>query len=182
MKVSEPQAPTILSTFTPIRIATTRMKILKNILLSAVDKTVSEITSDISKTESQISSVDGKISTFAGKYGENVISASARALELFNEFEGKINEAESLEEITSIIEEYKYSYDKTDKIGEIFGLFGIKDDEKETYKTHSGKEAEAISKEMVETKIKKIATLQYTCILNSYTRSEDVSPAECARF
>ena len=98
----------------------------KNILLSAVDKTVSEINSDISKTEDQISSVDGKISTFTGKYGDNATSTSVQALELFDEFESEVNNAGSLGKITSIVDEYCYSYDKTNKTGEICGLFGGK--------------------------------------------------------
>ena len=47
---------------------------IKNISLSAMDKTESDITSDISKTESQISSMDSKISSFTGKYGDNATS------------------------------------------------------------------------------------------------------------
>ena len=98
----------------------------KNILLSAVDKTESDITSDISKTEDQISSIDGKISTFTGKYGENATSTTIQALELFGEFESEVNNAGSLGKITSIVDEYCYSYDKTNKTGEICGLFGGK--------------------------------------------------------
>jgi len=98
----------------------------KNILLSAVDKTESDITSDISKTEDQISSVDGKISTFTGKYGDNATSTSAQSLELFDEFESEVNNAGSLGKITSIVDEYCYSYNKDNKTGKICGLFGEK--------------------------------------------------------
>ncbi|KKT20814.1 MAG: hypothetical protein UW04_C0020G0005 [Parcubacteria group bacterium GW2011_GWB1_43_8] len=98
----------------------------KNVLLSAVDKTESDTTSDISKTEDQISSIDGKISTFNDKYGENATSTSAQALELFDEFEDEVNNAGSLGKITSIINEYCYSYNKDNKTGKICGLFGEK--------------------------------------------------------
>src|SRR3989344_4980408 len=98
----------------------------KNILLSAVDKTESDISSDISKTEDQISGVDGKISTFTGKYGDNATSTSAQALEWFDEFESEVNNAGSLGKITSLVNEYCYSYNKTNKTGEICGLFGEK--------------------------------------------------------
>ncbi len=101
---------------------------IKNISLSAVGKTESDITSDISKTEDQISSIDGKISGFVGKYGENSTSTSAQVLELFDEFEGKVNEAGSLGKITKITDEYCYSYDKDNKTGKICGLFGEKSD------------------------------------------------------
>ena len=98
----------------------------KNISLSTMDKTESDIISDISKTEDQISSVDGKISTFTGKYGDNATSTSAQALELFDEFESEVNNAGSLGKITSIVSEYCYSYDKDNKTGKICGLFGEK--------------------------------------------------------
>ena len=84
----------------------------KNVSLSAVDKTESEISSDISKTESKISDIDGKISSFVDKYGDNATSTSAQALELFDEFENEVNNAGSLGKITSIISDYCYSYDK----------------------------------------------------------------------
>src|SRR3989338_3706487 len=93
---------------------------------SAIDKTINDITSDISKTEDQISSVDGKISTFTGKYGDNATSTSVQALELFDEFESEVNKAGSLGKITSITNEYCYSYNKDNKTGEICGLFGDK--------------------------------------------------------
>ena len=98
----------------------------KNISLSTMDKTESDIISDISKTEDQISSVDGKISTFTGKYGDNATSTSVQALELFDEFESEVNKAGSLGKITSITNEYCYSYNKDNKTGEICGLFGDK--------------------------------------------------------
>ena len=98
----------------------------KNVLLSAVDKTESDITSDISKTEDQISSVDGKISTFTGKYGDNATSTSVQALELFDEFESEVNNAGSLGKITSLVDNYCYSYNKDNKTGEICGLLGDK--------------------------------------------------------
>ena len=99
---------------------------IKNISLSAMDKTESDITSDISKTESQISSVDSKISSFTGKYGDNATSTSAQVLELFDEFEDSVMNASSLGKITSIVSEYCYSYNKDNKTGEICGLFGEK--------------------------------------------------------
>ena len=99
---------------------------IKNISLSAMDKTESDITSDIGKTEDQISSVDGKISTFTGKYGDNATSTSVQALELFDEFENEVMNAGSLGKITSIINEYCYSYNKDNKTGKICGLFGEK--------------------------------------------------------
>src|SRR3989344_9529010 len=89
----------------------------KNVLLSAVDKTESDTTSDISKTEDQISSVDGKISTFNDKYGENATSTSVHALELFDEFEDEVMNAGSLGKITGIVDDYCYSYDKDNKTG-----------------------------------------------------------------
>jgi len=98
----------------------------KIILLSSVDKTESEVTSDISKTEDQISGIDGKISTFTGKYGDNATSTSVQVLELFDEFESEVNNAGSLGKITSIINEYCYSYNKENKTGKICGLFGEK--------------------------------------------------------
>ena len=99
---------------------------IKNISLSAMDKTTDDITSDIDKTDSQISSIDSKISTFISKYGDNATSTSAQALELFDEFETNVNNAGSLGKITSIISEYCYSYDKDNKTGKICGLFGEK--------------------------------------------------------
>ena len=99
---------------------------IKNISLSAMDKTESDITSDISKTESQMSSVESKISSFTGKYGDNATSTSAQVLELFDEFEDSVMNASSLGKITSIVSEYCYSYNKDNKTGEICGLFGEK--------------------------------------------------------
>lgn len=99
---------------------------IKNISLSAIDKTESDISSDIEKTNDQISSIDNKISSFTGKYGDNATSTSAQVLELFDEFEDSVMNAGSLGKITSIISEYCYSYDKTNKTGEICGLFGEK--------------------------------------------------------
>jgi len=101
---------------------------IKNISLSAMDKTLNDITSDIGKTEDQISSVDGKISTFNDKYGENATSTSAQAMELFDEFEDEVMNAGSLGKITSIVDEYCYSYNKDNKTGKICGLFGEKSD------------------------------------------------------
>ena len=101
---------------------------IKNISLSAVDKTESEISSDISKTENKISDVDTYISNFNGKYGDNATSTSAQALELFDEFEDSVMNAGSLGKITSIISEYCYSYNKDNKTGKICGLFGEKSD------------------------------------------------------
>jgi len=98
----------------------------KNVLLSSVDKTESDITSDIGKTEDQISSIDGKISTFNDKYGDNATSTSAQALELFDEFESEVNNAGSLGKITSIVDNYCYSYNKDNKTGKICGLLGEK--------------------------------------------------------
>ena len=97
---------------------------IKNISLSAMDKTLSDINSDIDKTDSQISSIESKISSFNSKYGENATSTSAQALELFDEFETNVNNAGSLGKITNIISEYCYSYNKDNKTGEICGLFG----------------------------------------------------------
>ena len=99
---------------------------IRNISLSAVDKTESEISSDISKTENKISDVDTYISNFNGKYGDNATSTSAQALELFDEFEDSVMNAGSLGKITSIISEYCYSYNKDNKTGKICGLFGEK--------------------------------------------------------
>ena len=157
---------------------------IKNISLSAMDKTTDDISSDISKTESEISDIDGKISSFTGKYGENATSTSARTLELFDEFENKIAEAVSPEEIETTKEGYCYFYEETDKTGKICGLFGATaSKEKETYKTHNEKEVKEISKEASETEIKmKMTVLEYTCLLNSYTKTENVGQRECAIF
>lgn len=99
---------------------------IKNISLSAMDKTEDDITSDISKTNEKISDIDSKISSFTGKYGDNATSTSAQALELFDEFENSVMSAGSLGKITSIISEYCYSYNKDNKTGKICGLFGEK--------------------------------------------------------
>lgn len=99
---------------------------IKNISLSAVDKTESDITSDINKTESKISDIDTYISNFNSKYGENATSTSAQALELFGEFEDSVMNAGSLGKITGIVSDYCYSYDKDNKTGKICGLFGKK--------------------------------------------------------
>src|SRR3989338_5600046 len=99
---------------------------IKNISLSTMDKTESDITSDISKTENKISDVDTSISNFNGKYGNNATSTSVQALELFDEFENEVMNAGSLGKITSIVSEYCYSYNKENKTGKICGLFGEK--------------------------------------------------------
>lgn len=99
---------------------------IKNISLSAVDKTEDDITSDISKTENKISDIDTSISNFNGKYGDSATSTSAQALELFDEFEDSVMNAGSLGKITSITSEYCYSYNKDNKTGKICGLFGEK--------------------------------------------------------
>ena len=99
---------------------------IKNISLSAVDKTESDIISDISKTEDKISDIDTLISNFNGKYGDNATSTTAQALELFDEFENEVMNAGSLGKITSITNEYCYSYNKNNKTGKICGLFGEK--------------------------------------------------------
>jgi len=101
---------------------------IKNISLSAMNKTESDITSDISKTENKISDIDTSISNFNGKYGDNATSTSVQALELFDEFENEVMNAGSLGKITSIINEYCYSYNKDNKTGKICGLFGEKSD------------------------------------------------------
>ena len=155
---------------------------IKSILLSAVDKTESDITSDISKTESQIAEIDGEIAKFNGQYGENAVADSARAMELFDEFENEVMSASNDEEISSIKEEYCYSYDKKNETGEICGLFG-EDEIYQTYKTHSENDFEAASKEAgkTETKMEDVG-LEYSCILDDYTQSEDVSKSECSGF
>jgi len=57
------------------------------------------------------------------------------------------------------------------------------DGEKETYKTHSEKEYKALNKEAgkIEGKMESIE-LEYSCILDDYTQSEDVSNSECSGF
>ena len=57
------------------------------------------------------------------------------------------------------------------------------DGEKETYKTHSEKEFKALNKEAskIEGKMESIE-LEFTCILDEYTQSEDVSKSECSGF
>ena len=57
------------------------------------------------------------------------------------------------------------------------------DGEKETYKTHSQKEYNSLSKEAAKVEIKlENLILGFTCILNDYTQSEDVSKSECSVF
>ena len=57
------------------------------------------------------------------------------------------------------------------------------DSEKETYKTHSEKEFKALNKEAgkIEGKMEEVE-LEFTCILDDYTQSEDVSKSECSGF
>lgn len=121
--------------------------------VGARERELSKITSDISKTENEISKVNTRISDFIGLYGEN--ATSTPALKLFGEFENKIAEAVSPEEIETTKEGYCYFYEETDKTGKICGLFGATaSKEKETYKTHNEKEVKEISKEASETEIK----------------------------
>ena len=57
------------------------------------------------------------------------------------------------------------------------------DGEKETYKTHSQKEYNSLSKEATKVEIKlENLILGFTCILDEYTQAEDVSKSECSSF
>src|SRR3989344_5282338 len=127
----------------------------KNVLLSAVDKTESDITSDISKTEDKISDIDTLISNFNGKYGDNATSTTAQALELFDEFENEVMNAGSLGKITSITNEYCYSYNKNNKTGKICGLFGDKSsgDTMSVYVSAESNPATEDSSGVIKTKI-----------------------------
>ena len=57
------------------------------------------------------------------------------------------------------------------------------DGEKETYETHSQENFKDLSKEAgkIETKMES-AALEFSCVLNDYTQSEDVSKSECSGF
>lgn len=99
---------------------------VKNVNLSALDKTENNVTADIGKTENKLIAINAAIADFSAKHGSNATTTSSRALKLFEELDRKVMEAFQLSEINDLTEQYCYEYDATDESGKICGLFGNK--------------------------------------------------------
>ena len=108
-----------------------------------------------------------------------------RTAELLDEFENKIMMTTILEDVDVIISEYCYSYDETAKTGTVCGLYTDRhgNTKQETHTTHSEEEASAINEEaMNKVPELKTAELEYSCILNKYTKTEKVEEGACKAF
>jgi len=150
---------------------------IKNIKLTT--EQIVEITTDINKIESDVD--QGGID----KDNKNEFTISARTAELLDEFENKATMTTALEDIDVIIEEYCYSYNEIAKVGTICGLYVDKkgNSKQETHTTHSEEEANAINEEIMN-KVPELKTaeLEYSCILNKYTKTEKVEEGVCKAF
>ncbi|RJQ32908.1 hypothetical protein C4572_00350 [Candidatus Parcubacteria bacterium] len=94
--------------------------------LSVLDKDGDALQSDISSVSSAVSGIDNRIGTFHATYGENATSTSEQVVDLFDEFQNNVMNAEGLAKIKGIIQEYCYSFNKNNKTGKICGLFADK--------------------------------------------------------
>lgn len=99
---------------------------VKNVNLSALDKTESDVTADIGKTENKLIVINAAIADFSAKYGSSATTTSSRAIKLFEELDNKAMEAFQLSEINDLTEQYCYEYDSANESGKICGLFGDK--------------------------------------------------------
>ena len=93
--------------------------------------------------------------------------------------------AATLEDMDVMISEYCYSYNESEKTGTICGLYTDNEGNghQETRETRSEEEAAAINERAMKEGPKiKTTELEYLCILNKYTQTEDVSRLECKPF